>query len=74
MALTRRKIQVIKAELIADSIIYVLQKRGYFDLWEQGEKTETDDAFYTKWRKVNSSIEALDELRQAIFKEINEIV
>ena len=74
MALTKRKIQVIKSELIADAIVDVLEKQGYFDSWVQGDKTEKDGNVYIKWAKVNSSIIALDELRHLIIKEIDEII
>ena len=76
MAITKRKIQFIKSEIIADSIIDVLEKQGYFDLWVLArDRTKiVDGNIYQKFEKVNSSIEALDELRQLILKEINEIV
>ena len=76
MPITKREIQFIKSELIAHSIIDVLAKEGYFDLWVLArDRTKiVDGNVYTKFEKVNSSIEALDELRYLIIKEIEKIV
>jgi len=77
MAFTKGKIQFIKSELIADSIINLLEKQGYFDLWVLARDKTRKDAegnIYQTYEKVDSSVEALDELRHLILKEINEIV
>ena len=74
MAVTKRKIQFIKSELIADSVIDVLEREGFFDLYEKtSTKIINGDTYFT-WEKVKSSIEALDELRRAIIDEIDDIV